>query len=83
VSALDDVLEALVDVEEDRLGRHEHEGGVLGLAGDEVAVGDVLDVLHRIAPELRFRRDASFEEAERIDTLLKSPRVKRDIEPED
>ena len=37
----------------------------------------------RYTPELRFRRDASFEEAERIDTLLKSPRVKRDIEPED
>ena len=34
----------------------------------------------RYTPDLRFRRDASFEEAERIDTLLKSPRVKRDTE---
>ena len=35
----------------------------------------------RYTPELRFKRDASFEEAERIGNLLKSPRVKRDIEP--
>ena len=34
---LDDVLEALVDVGEDRLRRHEHEGGVVGLADDLVA----------------------------------------------
>lgn len=32
----------------------------------------------RYTPDLVFRRDASFEEAERIDTLLNSPRVRRD-----
>ena len=33
----------------------------------------------RHAPELRFRVDTSFEEAERIDALLRRPEVKRDL----
>jgi ribosome-binding factor A len=41
------------------------------------------EVAHRVnlryAPELRFRVDTSFEESERVDALLRSPEVKRDI----
>ncbi len=33
----------------------------------------------KFAPELRFRRDESFDEAARIDALLRSERVQRDI----
>ena len=48
------------------------------------------EVAHQInlkfAPDLRFRTDDRFEEAERIDKLLRSPEVKRDLnkdEPRD
>jgi ribosome-binding factor A len=34
----------------------------------------------RFAPDLRFRRDESFDEAARIDALLRSERVRRDTE---
>ena len=34
----------------------------------------------KFAPELRFRRDETFDEAARIDTLLRSDRVRRDLE---
>ena len=34
----------------------------------------------RYAPDLRFREDATFEEATRIDRLLDSPKVRRDVE---
>jgi ribosome-binding factor A len=41
------------------------------------------EIAHRInlkfAPDLRFRVDERFEEAERIDKLLRSPAVKRDL----
>ena len=41
------------------------------------------EVAHQInlkfAPDLRFRTDDRFEEAERIDKLLRSPEVKRDL----
>ena len=33
----------------------------------------------RYAPDLRFRRDDTFEEAQRIDALLRSEKVKRDL----
>jgi ribosome-binding factor A len=33
----------------------------------------------RFAPELRFRLDESFDRGDRIDALLRSPEVKRDI----
>ena len=33
----------------------------------------------KFAPELRFRRDESFDEAARIDALLKSEKVRRDL----
>jgi ribosome-binding factor A len=36
----------------------------------------------KFAPELRFREDESFEEATRIDRLLDSERVRRDVEGE-
>ena len=45
------------------------------------------DIAHRInlkfAPDIRFRVDERFAEAERIDKLLRSPAVKRDLEHED
>ena len=34
----------------------------------------------KFAPELRFRRDESFDEAARIDELLRSEKVRRDLE---
>jgi len=44
------------------------------------------EVAHRInlkfAPDIRFRIDDRFAEAERIDKLLRSPAVKRDLEDE-
>ena len=44
-------LEILVDLREHRFRRHEHEGGVLRLAGDQIFLGDVADVGLDIAPE--------------------------------
>jgi ribosome-binding factor A len=42
------------------------------------------EIAHRVnlkfAPDIRFRIDESFDEAERIDKLLRSPPVKRDLE---
>lgn len=37
----------------------------------------------RYAPDLRFREDETFEEATRIDRLLDSERVRRDVEKKD
>ena len=34
----------------------------------------------KYAPDLRFRRDETFDEAARIDALLRSERVRRDVE---
>jgi ribosome-binding factor A len=34
----------------------------------------------RFAPELRFRLDQSFDEGDRIDALLRSPEVRRDLD---
>ena len=34
----------------------------------------------KFAPDLRFRRDETFEEASRIDALLASPKVRQDVE---
>jgi ribosome-binding factor A len=33
----------------------------------------------KFAPDIRFRIDESFEEAERIEKLLRSPQVQRDL----
>jgi ribosome-binding factor A len=45
------------------------------------------EVAHQInlkfAPDLRFRVDDRFEEAARIDKLLRSPEVKRDLEKDE
>jgi len=45
------------------------------------------EIAHRVnmkfAPDIRFRVDERFAEAERIDKLLRSPAVKRDLEHED
>jgi ribosome-binding factor A len=34
----------------------------------------------KFAPDIRFRRDETFEEASRIDALLASPKVRQDVE---
>jgi ribosome-binding factor A len=45
------------------------------------------EIAHRVnlkfAPDIRFRLDERFNEAERIDRLLHSPNVKRDLEKDD
>src|SRR5687768_9192231 len=70
---------------------------VMPLGGrDEQAVLKALDrnrkllraeVAHRVnlkfAPDLRFRRDETFDEAARIEALLRSDKVQRDIRPTD
>jgi ribosome-binding factor A len=42
------------------------------------------EIAHRVnlkfAPEIQFRADERFEEAERIEKLLRTPRVRRDLE---
>ncbi|MCJ2014831.1 30S ribosome-binding factor RbfA [Methylobacterium sp. J-076] len=37
----------------------------------------------KYAPELRFRRDETFDEAARIDRLLRDERVRRDLDPDE
>ncbi|MDF2617809.1 MAG: ribosome-binding factor [Xanthobacteraceae bacterium] len=37
----------------------------------------------KFVPELRFRIDTSFEEGDRIDALLRSPQVQRDLDRQD
>jgi ribosome-binding factor A len=36
----------------------------------------------KFAPDIRFRRDETFEEASRIDALLASPKVRQDVDDE-
>jgi len=52
-----------------------HKGFIRGLMGKTIAL--------RFTPELRFVEDTSFAEAEKIETLLRSARVKRDLRIED
>ena len=37
----------------------------------------------KFAPEIRFRVDERFDEAERIEKILRTPEVRRDLEPKD
>src|SRR5690349_15687703 len=57
----------------DALNRHR--GFIRGLMGREIAL--------KFTPELRFLEDTSFAEAEKIETLLKSSRVQRDLHADD
>jgi ribosome-binding factor A len=45
------------------------------------------EIAHRVnlkfAPEIRFRKDERFEEAERIQKILATPQVKRDLQRDD
>jgi ribosome-binding factor A len=45
------------------------------------------EIAHRVnlkfAPEIRFRKDERFEEAERIEKILATPQVKRDLQRDD
>ncbi len=36
----------------------------------------------KFAPDIRFRRDETYEEASRIDALLASPKVRQDVDKE-
>jgi len=46
--------------------------------------GEVAHAINlKFAPDLRFRIDDRFEEAERIDRLLRSPEVKRDLQKDE
>jgi ribosome-binding factor A len=49
-----------------------HKGFIRGLMGKTIAL--------KFTPELRFLEDESFAEAEKIETLLKSSRVRRDLQ---
>ena len=51
VGLLDNVLEFFVEVRIDRFGRHEHDGGLVGLAGDQVFFRNVLHMLADVAPQ--------------------------------
>jgi ribosome-binding factor A len=51
-----------------------HRGYVRGLLGHAIRL--------KFTPELRFVEDTSFAEAEKIETLLKSERVRRDLKPD-
>jgi len=51
-----------------------HRSFVRGLLGHAIRL--------KFTPELRFVEDMSFAEAQKIETLLKSPRVRRDLNPE-
>jgi ribosome-binding factor A len=48
-----------------------HRGFVRGVLGHAIRL--------KFTPELRFVEDRSFAEAEKIETILKSPRVRRDL----
>jgi ribosome-binding factor A len=45
------------------------------------------EIAHRVnlkfAPDIRFRFDERFDEAERIEKILRTPEVRRDLEPKD
>ena len=49
-----------------------HKGFIRGLMGKTIAM--------KFTPELRFLEDTSFAEAEKIETLLKSSRVRQDLQ---
>jgi len=52
-----------------------HKGFIRGEMGHRIEL--------KFTPELRFLEDTSFAEAEKIETLLKSSRVQRDLKRED
>lgn len=52
-----------------------HKGFLRGEMGHRIAM--------KFTPELRFLEDESFAQAEKIETILKSERVSRDIAPQD
>jgi ribosome-binding factor A len=52
-----------------------HRGFIRGLMGRLITL--------KFTPDLRFVEDTSFAEAEKIETILKSPRVQRDLRAED
>ena len=55
-----------------------------GEVHDPVIEGHLITVPEvRMSPDLRFHIDNRFEEAERIDKLLRSPQVRRDLEKDD
>ena len=65
IGLLDHVVETVVDFGIDRFRRHEHQRGVLGLAGDQIFLGDVVDVLHHVVAQA-LRGEFAFLVAARI-----------------
>ncbi len=52
---LDEILEMLVQIGIKRFRRHEEHGYVLGLAGDEISLGNILDMFADIAAHAGLR----------------------------
>ena len=64
------------------LGGGNEESIIKALAANKKFIrGEVARAVNlKFAPDLRFRKDASFDEGMRIDALLASERVRRDVE---
>lgn len=64
------------------LGGGNEEAIIKALAANKKFIrGEVARAVNlKFAPDLRFRKDASFDEGMRIDALLASERVRRDVE---
>jgi ribosome-binding factor A len=66
------------------LGGHDTDKVITALARNKKFLRG--EVAHRVnlkfAPDLRFRIDDRFEEAERIEKLLRTPEVRRDLAPD-
>jgi ribosome-binding factor A len=63
------------------LGGSDTEAVIAALARNKRFIrGEVAHAVNlKFAPDLRFRRDETFEEASRIDALLASPKVRQDV----
>ncbi len=78
--------------------RHHQKSSAPGGSQRQLRVGDVIaaldrnkkflrgEIAHRVnlkfAPDIRFRVDERFDEAERIEKLLRTPAVQKDLAPD-
>ena len=67
------------------LGGKDHKAAIDALATNAKPLrGEIARRVElKFVPELRFRIDTSFEEGDRIDALLRSPQVQRDLDKHD
>ena len=75
----------LATVVRDPARRHRHRGGDRGArrATSATSAREIARAVNlKFAPDIRFRRDETFEEASRIDALLASPKVRQDVDKE-